>query len=255
MIQITKITEANVEQMYDKAFQTWLFDNSDEVFHGVNKEPIPKEMRFWMRMPKENGESNIELPVEMSCMKNGIQLREETFIKQEIYRCEQIHTLPKIEGNWHKIETSRIYLQQLQRRLNSIQEEPTQKVNTSTVTEQKPLELIDFFKESSLYIKVIGILADAGYYDRNSRIWKDRSNGNKETFAALMKDLYFKGYLKSDFSKDGSELKEIARNTFNLSISQTTARKASHDKLDTNLKELIPYACTLPELPKLPLAE
>jgi hypothetical protein len=129
------------------------------------------------------------------------------------------------------------------------------KASISDSKKHENLELHQFFKEPSQFRQVIEILADKDFCDRHTYVWKDQSKGNKETFAALMKDLHFKGYLNRDYSKNGVELKEIAQTTFKLSISQTTARKASHDKLDTNLKELIPYASTLPELPKLPLAE
>lgn len=124
---------------------------------------------------------------------------------------------------------------------------PPKKQTVTGKKEQKPLQLIDLFKEPSQFNQIIEILADKSFCDRHSYVWKDQSKGNKATFAALMKDLYNKLYLKRDFSKDGIELKEIAKNTFSLSIGSDYARKAKHDNLDANLKELIPYASTLPK--------
>lgn len=114
---------------------------------------------------------------------------------------------------------------------------------TNTSTEEiKPKQLIDLFEKPLLFPKIIKILADNDYCDRHTYVWKDSGSGNKGIFAALMKNLHHKEYLRRDFN-NAEEIVEIAINTFKFKISARTVRGSN---LSDDLKDLIPYASSLP---------
>jgi len=100
-------------------------------------------------------------------------------------------------------------------------------------TKEKPAtHLKDLFKDEANYTKIIDILVDNGFIEKDTLIWKDETNGIGQFVAGLIKVLYYKGYLNK--KPTNKVIPIISKNTFQTVFSQSTSEKAKVKKDDSN---------------------
>jgi hypothetical protein len=115
--------------------------------------------------------------------------------------------------------------------------------------DEQPVYLTDLFEHTSKYQMIMRILAENGYIEPNTHIWKDKEN--KKFLASMIKDLHYKGYYKENNKPANKTIVDICKNTFGVNISIETVKRANYfDTLKSNGKEVfifsfIPIASTL----------
>ena len=105
--------------------------------------------------------------------------------------------------------------------------------------------LLDIFESIPKYHYIMQLLVKAEYCEAGTYIWKDEKKGSKVLIASIIKDLHVKGYYKDDHKPTTKEIIEISKNTFKVSISEGTVKKAKHSIVDFNIKGRIPLASTI----------
>ncbi len=117
--------------------------------------------------------------------------------------------------------------------------------------DEQPVYLIHLFEYTSKYYKIMKILADKGYIEPNTDIWKDEKKGNKSLLISLIKDLRNKGYFKENMKPTNQTIINICKNTFGATININTAKHANNidssnsKNKKANLFSFIPIASTL----------
>jgi hypothetical protein len=137
-----------------------------------------------------------------------------------------------VEERRFEIEVFRIkkeadnYKQRINAVLEQISEEPAFK-NTidqaSTLRKRNTLEKC--FEHTSKYISVIGLIAEHGYCDPLTCIWKDRGSGYKGLVVELIKYLHSKGFYGKEGMPKNDEIVLIAKNTFDVDLGKDTVKK------------------------------
>jgi len=90
---------------------------------------------------------------------------------------------------------------------------------TIVVQPTHQLCLIEIFKKEEQYIMILGLLREKKLIAANSTIWIDNAKGKKTTIIELLKTLQIKGYYNVKRGITYEQIKDIAHNTFGVSIS------------------------------------
>lgn len=91
------------------------------------------------------------------------------------------------------------------------------------------------FVTDDAYDKVMAILSDEGFTDKNSGKWIDISKGYKGRIIALIHDLAYKNYYKNSSTiPNPATIIEIAKNTFGVTIAESTIKDATRSGNNTS---------------------
>lgn len=80
-IGLSSLTKDNVEVIFNRTFQKWLFENSHEVYYLAKEE---------FNYPKFDEQGNITNVTYSGKTKNGIDLTEKQFIEHQLYRMSKL---------------------------------------------------------------------------------------------------------------------------------------------------------------------
>jgi len=105
-----------------------------------------------------------------------------------------------------------------------------------------PLKLDMFFESNSKYELIMALLVSKNHCQSGTYIWKDEKKGNKTVLAAILKHLHHQQYYKNNTKLTNDQIQKIAQNTFGLSISIDTIKRATSENADVSF---IPKASDL----------
>lgn len=103
--------------------------------------------------------------------------------------------------------------------------------------------LFEAFSSPSKYSFIMNLLVTNKYCNTGNYIWIDNKGSAKGTIVYLLNFLHKQGYFKENTMLKKNEIVLIAKNTFGVDISESTAKQSKVE--DTNLSKLIPLASTI----------
>ncbi len=139
LFSLSSLKTDNVANVYTKNFLLWRYENSDTV--TLDGKPIePGIERYLMRLPNEDGESNLKGEGMVSDTKDGLPLKEIHFIEQEIRKYKPLFEKSigsKLNQTPHaKLEIYLNYLNSRKTQLESqtqLEEKPQYIINEDTI--------------------------------------------------------------------------------------------------------------------------
>ena len=104
------------------------------------------------------------------------------------------------------------------------------------------VQLETHFERISDYKMIMELLVYKEYIYPNTYLWIDNKKGNKSIMAAILKDLFAKGYYKSNRQLTNQQIVSICEIAFGVLISLDTVKRVTPEKFDL---EFIPLKSTL----------
>ncbi len=115
-------------------------------------------------------------------------------------------------------------------------------LKTKKIAENLIIDFATHFKSISEYKMIMELLVSKEYIYPNTYLWIDSKKGNKSIMAAILKDLFSKGYYKNNLKLTNQQIVSICEKSFGKKIGLDTVKLANSEK--HNL-EFIPLASTL----------
>ena len=122
------------------------------------------------------------------------------------------------------------------------EETETKALKTLKNNYNENLTLLDLFESVSKYNYIMNLLADKGYCQPNTYIWKDEMKGNKGLLAAIIKYLHKQGYYKNNKKPTNEQIILIAKNTFGWELKIDTVKRTNPNNFDLSF---IPQSSTI----------